>query len=121
MTTVLVVEDSLVQLKLIAQLLKANGLKVKAARDGMEALQKVRSSCPDLVILDIILPRMNGYEVCRRLKSNLTPQKPPIIMCSHKSERSDLYWAFKQGADAYLDKPFRPQELVATIKYLLQD
>jgi twitching motility two-component system response regulator PilH len=63
---------------------------------------------------------MNGYEVCRRLKSDKTTQKLSVVMCSRKSERFDLYWALKQGADAYLDKPFRPQELIATVKYLLR-
>jgi twitching motility two-component system response regulator PilH len=120
MSTVLVVEDSPAQREMISQLLKASGLKVRAVGDGVEALQQVRSSCPDLVVLDIVLPGMNGYEVCRRLKSDSKTRKPAVVMCSHKRERFDLYWALKQGADAYLDKPFRPQELVETIKFLLR-
>jgi twitching motility two-component system response regulator PilH len=120
MTTVLVVEDSQPQRVMLAQLLFANGLNVRTARDGEEALQQVQAQCPSLVVLDIVLPGMNGYEVCRRLKSDEATQKAPVIMCSHKSERFDLYWALKQGADAYLNKPFRPQELVETVKYLLR-
>ncbi len=65
---------------------------------------------------------MNGFVVCRRLKSVWGfRKKPAVIMCSQKSERFDLYWALKQGADAYLDKPFRPNELIETAKYLLRD
>jgi twitching motility two-component system response regulator PilH len=121
MSTVLVVEDSRTQREMISELLRRSGLNVTAVSDGIEALQEVQGHCPDIVVLDIILPRMNGYEVCRRLKSDKKIQKPPIIMCSRKSERFDLYWALKQGADAYLDKPFRPEELVETVKYLLRE
>lgn len=121
MSTVLVVEDSYTQRQMISELLRRSGLHVIAVSDGVEALKQVQGHCPDLVVLDIILPRMNGYEVCRRLKSHKKAQKPAIVMCSRKSERFDLYWALKQGADAYLDKPFRPQELIATVKYLLRE
>ncbi len=114
------VEDSRTQREMISELLRSSGLDVTAVSDGVEALQQVHDDCPDLVILDIILPGMNGFEVCRRLKSNEQTSKPAVVMCSRKNERFDLYWALKQGADAYLDKPFRPQELIETIKYLLR-
>ncbi len=120
MATVLVVEDSPTQREMISGLLKANGLNVSFAGDGVEALQQVQGKCPDLVVLDIILPRMNGYEVCRRLKSDERTQNSPVVICTNKSERFDLYWAIKQGADAYIAKPFYPQELVETVKYLLR-
>lgn len=120
MSTVLVVEDSYVQREMMLGLLSRSGLDVIAACDGVEALKQVQGYHPDLVVLDIILPRMNGYEVCRRIKSDEETQKPAVVMCSRKSERFDFYWALKQGADAYLDKPFRPEELVATVLYLLR-
>jgi twitching motility two-component system response regulator PilH len=120
MSTVLVVEDSLTQRELISNLLKNSGLTVIFAGDGVEALEQVESSCPDLVVLDIILPRMNGYEVCRRLKSDEKTQNLAVVMCSNKAERFDLYWGIKQGADAYISKPFQPQELVGTVRYLLR-
>lgn len=121
MSTVLVVEDSLTQRELISDLLKNSGLSVVFARDGVEALEQVESSCPDLVVLDIILPRMNGYEVCRRLKSDEKTQNLAVVMCSDKGQRFDLYWGIKQGADAYISKPFQPQELVGTVQYLLRE
>ena len=120
MGTVLVVEDSLTQREAISELLKASGLHVIFAGDGVEALEQVESSCPDLVVLDIILPRMNGYEVCRRLKGDEKTQNLAVVMCSNKSQQFDLYWGIKQGADAYLTKPFHPQELVGTVKHLLR-
>lgn len=120
MNTVLVVEDSLAQRELISNLLKNSGLNVIFAGDGVEALEQVESACPDLVVLDIILPRMNGYEVCRRLKSGESTQNLAVVMCSDKGERFDLYWGIKQGADAYISKPFQPQELVCTVRHLLR-
>ncbi len=120
MGKVLVVEDSRSQREMISGLLKANGLSVMFAGDGLEALKKARSSSLDLVILDLILPQMNGFEVCRQLKSDGKTQKLAVIICTVKTERFDLYWAIKQGADAYISKPFRPQELIETVKYLLQ-
>ena len=120
MGVVLVVEDSRTQRKAISKLLKSNGLKVLVAEDGVEALEKVQKSRPDIVVLDIILPQMNGYEVCRRLKSNKEIHKPAIVMCSTKTEEFDRYWGLKQGADAYLSKPFFPEELLNTVKYLLR-
>ena len=77
-------------------------------------------SCPDLVVLDIVMPKMNGYEVCRKLKTDPKTQNVPVVMCSSKGEEFDRYWGMKQGADAYVVKPFQPKELVATVKQLLK-
>ena len=120
MTTVLVVEDSPTQRELITDLLKRIGLKVMVATDGMEALEQVQLSCPDLVVLDVVMPRMNGYEVCRRLKTDPKTQNVPVVMCSSKGEEFDRYWGMKQGADAYIVKPFQPKELLVTVKQLLR-
>ncbi|AFZ17209.1 response regulator transcription factor [Allocoleopsis franciscana] len=120
MSTVLVVEDSLPQREMISELLKGYGLSVIVAGDGVEALEQIQSSSPDLVVLDIIMPRMNGYEVCRRLKANSKTQNLAVVMCSAKKEEFDRYWGIKQGADAYISKPFHPQELVGTVKQLLR-
>ena len=119
MSTVLVVEDSIAQREMITELLKGSGLTVSIAGDGVEALESLQDQKPDLVVLDIVMPRMNGYEVCRRLKSDPTTQKVPVVMCSSKGEEFDRYWGMKQGADAYIAKPFQPKELVGTVKQLL--
>ncbi len=120
MNTVLVVEDSLAQQEMISELLKGSGLSVIVASDGVEALEQVQGHSPALVVLDIIMPKMNGYEVCRRLKSNTKTQNTAVVMCSAKKEAFDRYWGIKQGADAYISKPFHPQELLGTVKQLLR-
>ncbi|MFB2838324.1 response regulator transcription factor [Floridanema evergladense] len=120
MTTVLVVEDNKAQREMISDLLKKMGLKVSEASDGVEALEQIDGNPPDLVVLDIIMPRMNGYEVCRRLKSDKKTENLVVVMCSAKKEEFDRYWGMKQGADAYIAKPFHPQELVGTVKQLLR-
>ncbi|MEM6836777.1 MAG: response regulator [Cyanobacteria bacterium P01_C01_bin.120] len=121
MSMVLVVEDSIPQRTMITELLKGNGLTVAAANDGVEALEQIQAGQqPDLVVLDIVMPRMNGYEVCRRLKSNPAMQNVPVILCSSKGEDFDRYWGMKQGADAYIAKPFQPTELLGTVKQLLR-
>ena len=117
--TVLLVEDSVTQQGMIAGILERKGLKVDLAKDGLEALQKIQANCPDLVVLDIIMPKMNGYEVCRNIKSDPKTKNVPVIMCSSKSEEFDRYWGMKQGADAYLSKPFHPKELLGTVKQFL--
>jgi twitching motility two-component system response regulator PilH len=120
MSTVLIVEDSIAQREMITDLLKASGMTVTHAADGVEALEAILSAPPDLVVLDIVMPRMNGYEVCRRLKSDPKTQNVPVVMCSSKGEEFDRYWGMKQGADAYIAKPFQPTELVGTVKQLLR-
>lgn len=120
MSTVMVVEDSVTQRQMICDLLKESGLDVKVASDGVQALEEVEKHCPDLVVLDIVMPRMNGYELCRRLKSDPKTQNIAVVMCSSKGEEFDRYWGMKQGADAYIAKPFQPTELVGTVKQLLR-
>ncbi|MGL4501523.1 response regulator transcription factor [Planktothrix paucivesiculata] len=120
MNTVMVVEDSVTQREMICSLLKQNGLQVSIATDGVEALEEVQKKRPDLMVLDIVMPRMNGYELCRRLKSDPKTRNIAIVMCSSKGEEFDRYWGMKQGADAYIAKPFQPEELVGTVKQLLR-
>lgn len=120
MVTVMVVEDSLVQRKAISSFLKSGGAVAIEAQDGTEAIHLLETQQPDLILLDAIMPRMNGYEVCRRIKSNPKTQHIPIIMCTGQDGASDRYWAMKQGADAYLVKPFRASELIAAIKQFLR-
>lgn len=117
---VLVVEDSLAQRQMISDLLKGSGLKVEVASNGEEALKLVETYSPDIVVLDIVMPQMNGYELCRRLKNDPKTQNVPVVMCSSKGEEFDRYWGMRQGADAYIAKPFQPVELIGTVKQLLR-
>jgi twitching motility two-component system response regulator PilH len=120
MSTVLVVEDDLAHRQIILKILKKIGVKVIVARDGVEAIEMAQSKNPQLIILDVIIPRMNGYEVCRRLKADERTKGLAVIMYSNKDEEWDFYWGCKQGADAYVSKLCQPQELIDTIKTLLQ-
>ena len=119
MHKVLVVEDNSQLRQLMVNLLAENGLTVVTAIDGVEALSQVQVTQPDLVVLDVVMPRMNGFEVCRELKSDPVTQALPVILCTAKSDEIDQYWGIKQGADAYLKKPVQPSELLSTVQHLL--
>jgi len=124
MNTILLVEDSHTQREKIADLLQGCKFSVITASDGAEALSKITENPGiklDLVILDVVMPNVNGYEVCRRLKANPKTENIPVIMCSFKGSEADRYWGLKQGADAYLVKPFKARELITTIKHVLRN
>lgn len=121
MSTILVADDSLSQREIIGGLLAENGFTVKLATNGREAMEKVSQELPDLVILDIVMPELNGYQVCRNLKNDPKTKHIPVILCSTKNTQADHYWGLKQGADAYIVKPFPPQELIATIKQIFRN
>src|SRR4028119_583770 len=120
MGAVLLVEDERVQQIAMLAILRRCGLDVIVASDGVEALLKIQCYCVSVVILDIVLPRMNGYEVCRWIKTNQKTQNLPVIMFTAKSEGFDFYWGSKQGADAYVSKLCHPQLLLDTVNQLLQ-
>ncbi|MBE7384178.1 MAG: response regulator [Leptolyngbya sp. SIO1E4] len=120
MSTVLIVDDSSALREMVSGLLVKAGMTILEAKDGAEAQKTMAASPPDLVVLDIVMPNMNGYELCRWIKSNPNTQDVPVVICSSKGEEFDRYWGMKQGADAYIAKPFRPDEMVETVKQLLR-
>ncbi|MEN9206654.1 MAG: response regulator [Gloeomargarita sp. GMQP_bins_120] len=121
MGTVLVVEDSVPQREMIVGLLRDNGLTVMAASNGSEALECLKQAIPQLVITDVVMPVMNGYELIRQLrKPESATAEVPILVCSSKGEPFDEQWAKRQGATDYIVKPFEPQQLLAKVKALLQ-
>lgn len=115
----MVVDDSHAQREMLSELLQNHGIKIIEANDGLEAQEMLKETVPDLVITDLIMPEINGYELCRWIKNNLATKDVPVLVCSTKSEDFDRYWGMKQGADAYLTKPFSAPELVKTVKHLL--
>ncbi|MBW4623590.1 MAG: response regulator [Cyanosarcina radialis HA8281-LM2] len=119
MSTVLIVDDSNTLREMISDVLRQTGVTVVQASDGMEAKEKIDAKSPDLVITDLIMPRMNGYELCRWIKSNPKTEKLPVIICSTKNEEFDRYWGMKQGADAYIAKPFQSADLLEVVQKLL--
>jgi len=116
---ILVVEDSPVYLRTITELLKEEGYEVVTAVDGEEALEKAISQKPKLMVLDIILPKKNGFQVCRQIKTSPDTRDIKIIMMTSKSQDSDRFWGLKQGAEKYMTKPFDDEELLASIAELL--
>lgn len=120
MSTVLVVEDSRSQRECISHQLSWSGLNVVQASDGVEALEQIQANCPDLVLLDVIMPRLDGYGVCRLIKANPETQNIPIVFLTGKGQHFALYWSIKH-AEAYVTKPWRPRELLETIKRVLVD
>lgn len=121
MTTIMVVDDSPTARALLTDLLKRFKVDVMEAENGQEARAMMQSRCPDLVITDIVMPEMNGYELCRWVKTELKEANVPVIMCSTKGEDFDRHWAMKQGGDAYITKPFNPAEMMRTVTKLLKE
>jgi len=120
MSTVLIVDDSPTMREMVSEQLKRDGFMVIEAVDGEEAIEKLKLSRPDLVITDIVMPRKNGYELCRWIKNNPQVKDIPVVVCTSKSEEFDIYWGMKQGADAYITKPYHPPDLLATVRHLLR-
>lgn len=118
-TKILVADDNLNILEVIKMEFESMDFAVLTAVDGEEALEKVYKEFPDLIILDIMMPKINGYEVCRRLKASPLTADIPIIMLTAKSQKEDKFWGRDAGADDYVTKPFDPVELEALVEKLL--
>jgi len=115
--TILVVDDEANIIELAKMYLQNEGYIVESARDGREALTKIRSLQPALVVLDLMLPEVDGWEVCRKVRSD---SDVPIIMLTARSDDVDKIVGLELGADDYLTKPFNPRELVARVKAVLR-
>lgn len=114
--TVLVIEDTLSQLELINHYLREGGYNVIQAITAKEGLNMAIEQKPDLIITDVVMPGMSGFELCRSLKRHPETENVPIIICSSKSQEIDRLWGMRQGADAYITKPFTREQLLRTIR-----
>lgn len=117
---VLVVDDEDDLLELLRYNITREGYQVTCVASGEEALRSVRRNAPDLIVLDVMLPSIDGLEVCRRLKSESKTRDIPIIMLTAKSEEGDIVAGLEHGADDYIAKPFSPRVLLARVKALLR-
>lgn len=113
---ILLIDDEPELLKAITICLKTSGYEVETAQDGVEGLEKAKDSKPDLIVLDILMPKMDGYEVCRLLKFDEKYKSIPVIMLTAKVQDIDKAMGKKVGADNYIAKPFEVQGLVDKIK-----
>jgi two-component system alkaline phosphatase synthesis response regulator PhoP len=117
---ILVVDDEEDLLELVRYNLSRDGYRVTGVGTGEDALKSVRRQPPDLIVLDLMLPAVDGLEVCRRLKGDSKTRDVPIIMLTAKSEESDMVAGLERGADDYIAKPFSPRVLSARVKALLR-
>ena len=112
---VLIVDDSPTERQLATTRLQKCGFAVTTAVDGEDALQKVAAERPPLIVLDIIMPKMNGYQVLRQLKHAPETRDIKVILVSSKNQESDRFWGLKQGADDYIAKPYGEEALLAAV------
>ena len=117
---ILVVEDEEDILELVSFNLKKEGYQVRGVTSGEEALQEVRRKIPSLIILDLMLPGVDGFDVCKSLKNDPRTKAVPIVMLTARSEEADIVIGLELGADDYLTKPFSPKELIARVRAILR-
>ncbi len=117
--TILAVDDERAIVRLIQVNLERQGYVVVTAFDGREALEKIAAAKPDLVILDVMMPYLDGFEVLSALRSDPDTVDLPIIMLTAKAQDADVFRGWSHGVDAYLTKPFNPQELISFVKRIL--
>lgn len=117
---VLIVDDEFDIVETIQFMLESEGFECLVAYDGEDALLKARTENPDLILLDIMLPKINGYQVCRLLKSDEEYKHIPIIMLTAKVQESDKFWGKESGADDYVTKPFEMEKLIQKIQGYLE-
>lgn len=116
---ILIVDDVYSELQVMQNALEPLGAEIITAMDGLDAEKKIIELRPDAVVLDVLLPQKNGFQICRDIKSSPDTKDIPIILISSKNQDSDKFWGMKQGADEYMTKPFNPQELLETVaRYL---
>ncbi|MGR3276321.1 response regulator [Acaryochloris sp. 'Moss Beach'] len=116
MRTVLVVDDGPAELELICSYLREGGYAVISTTDAKDALAKAESQKPDIVVTDVVMPGMSGFELCRSLKKNEATQQLPVVICTSKNQDLDKLWGKKQGADAYITKPFTREDLLQAVQ-----
>jgi two-component system cell cycle response regulator len=119
--TVLIADDSPLVLRMIDKMLTAAGLRVVTARDGLEAFDIAMAEDVALVILDVVMPRMNGYQACRLLKSEPSTRSLPVVILTSKDQAGDRFWGLETGADYYVTKNADPQRLVDLVKNILSE
>jgi DNA-binding response OmpR family regulator len=119
MKKILIVEDEVNLTNTLKMRFEASGFEVDVAYDGQEALQKVRDNRPDLILLDLMLPKVDGYKVCRMLKYDEKYKSIPIIILTARAQEKDRDLAVSMGADAYIVKPFESKDLIQKANELM--
>ncbi|MDW5416286.1 response regulator [Iodobacter sp. CM08] len=115
---ILIVDDSPTERHFLGELLNKNGFQVLTAESGEEAVAKVKEIMPDLILMDVVMPGMNGFQATRTISRDEATKHIPIIMCTSKNQETDMVWGRRQGAVEYVVKPVDSQELLAKIAAL---
>ncbi|NJM58555.1 MAG: response regulator [Synechococcales cyanobacterium RU_4_20] len=113
--TALVVDDSRAEQRLIAALLAQMGMTVAAVDSGESALVWLAHQTPDVLVIDVVMPGMSGFDLCRQLRARPETAQVPVIFCTSKDQDFDRFWGLRQGGSVYLTKPFAPQDLIAAV------
>jgi DNA-binding response OmpR family regulator len=116
---ILIVDDEEGIIKIVRMYLEHHHYEVITASDGQEGLEKAKTEKPDLIVLDLMLPKINGYKVCGLLKKDTKYAKTPIVLFTAKAQEKDVKLGKEVGADAYITKPFEPEVLLSKIKELI--
>ena len=115
---ILLVDDSKTELHVLSELLTKNGYAVRTAANGEEAMRRLQEEKPDLILMDVVMPGQNGFQLTRAISRDPLYADVPIIMCTSKNQETDRVWGMRQGAKAYITKPVDPAELKAKISAL---
>ena len=116
MAVVLIVDDSPTEQHVISQVLEKNGFETLLASDGEEAINIAASNHPDLILMDVVMPGMNGFQATRQLSRNPETSEIPVVMVTSKDQESDRVWGLRQGAVDYLMKPVAQDDLLAAVR-----
>jgi DNA-binding response OmpR family regulator len=116
MGKVMVVDDAYSEIQLMESILKSAGHQVLSFTEGDQIEDKIAAERPDVVLLDIVMPKRNGYEILRGLRRNERTRETRVVVVSSKNQESDRVWGLRQGADEYLGKPFTPEQLLSAVR-----
>jgi len=117
--TILIADDSPTELRMVVSALQNKGYQIVTAGDGEEAIEKATGALPRLAILDIIMPKKNGFQVLRHIRSTPEMKEMKVLLLSSKNQESDKFWGLKQGADDYITKPFENDTLAEAVAKLM--
>ena len=119
MANILIVDDSPTETHVLTSMLEKNGFTVSTASSGEEGIEKAKSEKPDLILMDVVMPGMNGFQAARQITTQPETQSIPIIIVSTKDQETDKMWGLRQGAKDYVTKPANEKELIGKINALL--
>ncbi|WP_428505389.1 response regulator [Roseateles sp.] len=115
---ILLVDDSKTELHVLSEMLVKRGYQVRTAENGEEALKRLAEETPDLILMDVVMPGQNGFQLTRTITRDERFANVPVIMCTSKNQETDRVWGMRQGARDYVVKPVKAEELLAKIKAL---